>query len=263
MRRAGQRIKDNRHAQDADCPYCVTEYDLRRVKSRLNALQFHDGDRRAQHPLHPCEVDSALPLGDVVTHGWPGSVVELLEDPSDGSTVHLAWGRARGHLPPAFRPSPATASRPSRPRLRVVRRPRRAGVAGADAPPPLYPQPLSPKAATWATRRLKGWSKSIHTNLLPVPALGGADAEPTPSAQRSNKSPSSGRATSATSSAGHAAAEAIGYALLRFARGAGGLDAARRHRQLSEVDTQSCSSINSRRATSPATTLSTTSCCTG
>src|SRR5262245_53673677 len=60
--------------------YWTTDYDLRRVATRLNALpQFTteiDGTEiqfihvRSRH-------EDALPL--IVTHGWPGSIVELLE----------------------------------------------------------------------------------------------------------------------------------------------------------------------------------------
>src|SRR3712207_1326596 len=60
--------------------YWATDYDLRRVETRLNALpQFtteidgvdiHFIHMRSRHP-------EALPL--IMTHGWPGSVIELLE----------------------------------------------------------------------------------------------------------------------------------------------------------------------------------------
>jgi len=60
--------------------YWATEYDFRRFEARLNALpQFIteiDGfDIHFIHVRSPHE--SALPL--IITHGWPGSVVELLE----------------------------------------------------------------------------------------------------------------------------------------------------------------------------------------
>ena len=71
------------------------EYDWRKYEARLNALpQFTDRDRRAEHPLHPCESrhENALPL--IMTHGWPGSVIELLETvgPLTDPTAH--GGRA-------------------------------------------------------------------------------------------------------------------------------------------------------------------------
>jgi pimeloyl-ACP methyl ester carboxylesterase len=60
--------------------YWTTDYDLGRVEARLNALpQFTtwiDGvDVHFLHVRSPHE--DALPL--VMTHGWPGSVIELLE----------------------------------------------------------------------------------------------------------------------------------------------------------------------------------------
>ncbi|SFK97828.1 epoxide hydrolase family protein [Geodermatophilus ruber] len=60
--------------------YWATDYDLHRVEARLNALpQFTteiDGvDIHFLHLRSPHE--NALPL--IVTHGWPGSVVELLD----------------------------------------------------------------------------------------------------------------------------------------------------------------------------------------
>jgi pimeloyl-ACP methyl ester carboxylesterase len=75
--------------------YWTTEYDWRRCESRLNALpQFTteiDGENihfihvRSPHP-------NALPL--IVTHGWPGSVIEMLDiiDPLTDPVAH--GGRA-------------------------------------------------------------------------------------------------------------------------------------------------------------------------
>jgi len=65
---------------EALCRYWAEEYDWRRCEARLNALpQFmteidgvdiHFVHVRSPHP-------GALPM--IMTHGWPGSVVELLE----------------------------------------------------------------------------------------------------------------------------------------------------------------------------------------
>jgi pimeloyl-ACP methyl ester carboxylesterase len=75
--------------------YWATDYDLRRVEARLNALpQFTteiDGlDIHFLHVRSPQE--NALPL--IMTHGWPGSVIELLEvvGPLTDPTAH--GGRA-------------------------------------------------------------------------------------------------------------------------------------------------------------------------
>jgi pimeloyl-ACP methyl ester carboxylesterase len=75
--------------------YWATEYDWRKAESKLNALpQFTteiDGiDIHFIHVRSPHE--NAMPL--IMTHGWPGSVVELLEaiGPLTDPTVH--GGRA-------------------------------------------------------------------------------------------------------------------------------------------------------------------------
>jgi pimeloyl-ACP methyl ester carboxylesterase len=75
--------------------YWATDYDLRRIQTRLNELpQFTtniDGvDIHFIHVKSPHE--GALPL--IMTHGWPGSVIELLEvvGPLTDPTTH--GGRA-------------------------------------------------------------------------------------------------------------------------------------------------------------------------
>ena len=60
--------------------YWATEYDWRRCEARLNALpQFTTGiDGVDIHFIHVRSAhENALPL--IMTHGWPGSVIELLE----------------------------------------------------------------------------------------------------------------------------------------------------------------------------------------
>lgn len=73
------------------CRYWEKGYDLRRVQSRLNALpQFtteidgvdiHFLHIRSKHP-------DALPL--IMTHGWPGSVIEMLDSVHPRSTLRSA-----------------------------------------------------------------------------------------------------------------------------------------------------------------------------
>jgi pimeloyl-ACP methyl ester carboxylesterase len=75
--------------------YWANDYDLRRVEARLNALpQFTtEIDGVDIHYLHVRSPhDNALPL--LITHGWPGSVIELLEvvGPLTHPTAH--GGRA-------------------------------------------------------------------------------------------------------------------------------------------------------------------------
>src|SRR4051794_39785724 len=71
--------------------YWATEYDVRRVESRLNALpQFTtEIDGVNIHFLHVrSEHPDALPL--IMTHGWPGSVIEMLDSvgPLTDPTAH-------------------------------------------------------------------------------------------------------------------------------------------------------------------------------
>jgi pimeloyl-ACP methyl ester carboxylesterase len=71
--------------------YWGTEYDLRRVETRLNALpqfltEIDDLDIHFIHVKSPHE--NALPM--ILVHGWPGSVVELLSvvGPLTDPTAH-------------------------------------------------------------------------------------------------------------------------------------------------------------------------------
>jgi len=60
--------------------YWTTEYDWRRCEARLNALpQFTtEIDGENVHFIHARSAhDDALPI--VITHGWPGSIIEMLE----------------------------------------------------------------------------------------------------------------------------------------------------------------------------------------
>jgi pimeloyl-ACP methyl ester carboxylesterase len=75
--------------------YWAADYDLRRVEARLNALpQFMTTiDGVDIHFLHVrSEHEDALPL--VMTHGWPGSVIELLETVSPLTDPTAHGGRA-------------------------------------------------------------------------------------------------------------------------------------------------------------------------
>src|SRR5690242_19969270 len=73
--------------------YWATEYDWRKVEARLNALpQFvTEIDGLDIHFIHVrSKHDNALPV--IITHGWPGSVIELLKiiDPLTNPTAHGA-----------------------------------------------------------------------------------------------------------------------------------------------------------------------------
>ena len=75
--------------------YWATEYDWRKVEARLNAVpQFMtEIDGLDIHLIHVrSKHENALPL--IVTHGWPGSIIEQMKiiDPLTNPTAH---GRKR------------------------------------------------------------------------------------------------------------------------------------------------------------------------
>ena len=81
--------------------YWVTEYDWRRCEARLNALpQFiTEIDGVDVHFIHvKSSHEDALPL--IMTHGWPGSVIELLETvgPLTDPTAHGGSAEDAFHL---------------------------------------------------------------------------------------------------------------------------------------------------------------------
>jgi pimeloyl-ACP methyl ester carboxylesterase len=81
--------------------YWATEYDWRKVEARLNALpQFiTEIDGLDIHFIHVrSKHENALPL--IVTHGWPGSIVEQLKivDPLTNPTAHGASAADAFHL---------------------------------------------------------------------------------------------------------------------------------------------------------------------
>src|SRR5262245_2249323 len=81
--------------------YWTTEYDWRRCEARLNALpQFKAAiDGLNIHFIHVKSAhENALPL--IMTHGWPGSIVELLETigPLTDPTAHGGRAEDAFHL---------------------------------------------------------------------------------------------------------------------------------------------------------------------
>ena len=81
--------------------YWTTEYDWRRCEARLNALpQFKtEIDGLDIHFIHVKSAhENALPL--IMTHGWPGSVIELLETigPLTDPTAHGGRAEDAFHL---------------------------------------------------------------------------------------------------------------------------------------------------------------------
>ncbi|OKO79103.1 epoxide hydrolase [Bradyrhizobium sp. AS23.2] len=81
--------------------YWQTDYDWRKVESRLNALPQHltEIDGLDIHFLHiRSKHNNALPM--IVTHGWPGSVIEQLKiiDPLTNPTAHGGSAEDAFHL---------------------------------------------------------------------------------------------------------------------------------------------------------------------
>src|SRR3984885_11799595 len=81
--------------------YWATDYDWRKIEAKLDALpQFiTEIDGLDIHFIHVrSKHDNALPL--IVTHGWPGSIVEQLKiiDPLTNPTAHSASGSDAFHL---------------------------------------------------------------------------------------------------------------------------------------------------------------------
>jgi pimeloyl-ACP methyl ester carboxylesterase len=81
--------------------YWATEYDWRKIEAKLNALpQFiTEIDGLDIHFIHVrSKHENALPL--IVTHGWPGSVIEQMKiiDPLTNPTAHGASASDAFHL---------------------------------------------------------------------------------------------------------------------------------------------------------------------
>ena len=81
--------------------YWATDYDWRKVEAKLNALpQFiTEIDGLDIHFIHVrSKHEDALPL--IVTHGWPGSIIEQLKiiDPLTNPTAHGASASDAFHL---------------------------------------------------------------------------------------------------------------------------------------------------------------------
>jgi pimeloyl-ACP methyl ester carboxylesterase len=81
--------------------YWATDYDWRKCETKLNALPqlVTEIDGLDIHFIHVrSKQENALPL--IVTHGWPGSVIEQLKiiDPLTNPTAHGASGSDAFHL---------------------------------------------------------------------------------------------------------------------------------------------------------------------
>ena len=201
--------------------FWVTDYDWRTCEARLNALpQFTtEIDGVDIHFIHvKSRHNEALPL--IVTHGWPGSVIELLEvvgpltDPtSNGGRAEDAFDLVLPSLPGyGFSAQPAELGwNPGRiarawaqlmERLGYTRYVAQGGDVGAA---------VTNAMGVQAPRGLLG----IHMNLL-VTALGGA---PLPAESEQERAARDALATFRTSGIGYlieqnTRPQTIGYALL-------------------------------------------------
>ena len=95
--------------------YWATDYDFGRVEARLNAVpQFTtEIDGVKIHFIHVRSPhENALPL--IMTHGWPGSVIEMLGVARPLTDRPRTAGRRRTRSTWCCRPSPVTASPTSR-----------------------------------------------------------------------------------------------------------------------------------------------------
>ena len=146
--------------------------DWRKVEAKLNALpQFTteiDGlDIHFIHVKSPHE--NALPL--IITHGWPGSVIEMLEvvGPLTDPTAH--GGRAEDAFDLVIPSMPGYGFSGKPTEVGWGARSHRASVGGADEAPRLHPlrrsgrrlgRPVADAMARQAPNGLLG----IHLNLL-------------------------------------------------------------------------------------------------
>jgi pimeloyl-ACP methyl ester carboxylesterase len=98
--------------------YWATEYDWRKVEAKLNAVpQFMtEIDGLDMHFIHVrSKHENALPL--IVTHGWPGSIIEQLKiiDPLTNPTAHGASASDAFHLVIPSMPGYGFSGKPATP----------------------------------------------------------------------------------------------------------------------------------------------------
>ena len=169
---------------EALASYWTTEYDWGKCEARLNALpQFKtDIDGVDVHFVHvKSRHESAIPL--IMTHGWPGSVIELLETVSPLTDPTAHGGRAEDAfdlvLPSipgyAFSAAPAGVGwDPGRIAQAWAELMRRLGYARYVAQGGDLGAFVTDKMGRQAPEGLLG----IHLNLLSAALVGPAPAEP-------------------------------------------------------------------------------------
>ena len=218
--------------------YWATDYDWRKAEAKLNALpQFTtEIDGVDIHFIHVKSAhENALPL--IMTHGWPGSVIELLEavGPLTDPTAHGGRAEDAFHLVLPSLPGYGFSGEPTE----VGWDPGRTAQAWAELMHRLgYTRYVAQGGDVGASvtdamgRQAPEGLVGIHTNLL-VTALAGGPSRRTPrrNARRRRARHIQGERLRLLPRAGHAAADDR----LRPAgltRRPGGLDARPRHGQL-------------------------------
>jgi pimeloyl-ACP methyl ester carboxylesterase len=204
--------------------YWTSEYDWRRCEARLNALpQFKtEIDGLGIHFIHvESRHENALPM--IMTHGWPGSVIELLETigPLTDPTAHGGRAEDAFHLVLPSIPGYGFSDEPTE----VGWGPIRIGQAWAELMRRLgYTRYVAQggdvgSQVTDAMGRLGlDGLIGIHTNLL-TPALGDAEALSASPPSEAERAALDALATFHATGAGYFVEQAtrpetIGYALL-------------------------------------------------
>ena len=156
--------------------YWTTEYDWRECEARLNALpQFTtEIDGVEIHFIHVrSKHENALPL--IMTHGWPGSVIELLETvgPLTDPTAHGGTPEDAFHLVLPSLPGYGFSGEPAELGWDSGRT--RTRLGGADAPPRLHPLCRPGRRRGCPRHRSDGPPGGRGSGRLPPePAHGGA-----------------------------------------------------------------------------------------
>ena len=151
--------------------YWGTGYDWRKVEAQAERLpQFITDDRRRRHPLHPRPLAAPNALPVIVTHGWPGSIIEQLKiiDPLTDPTAH--GGSAEDAFDVVIPSVPGLRLLRQADRHRLGSRPHRARLGGADEAPRLHPLRRAGRRlgharspARWRARAPKDCSASTST----------------------------------------------------------------------------------------------------
>ena len=120
--------------------YWATDYDWRKVEARLNAVPnfITEIDGLDIHFIHVrSKHENALPV--IVTHGWPGSIVEQLKiiDPLTDPTAHGGSASDAFHVVIPSMPGYGFSGKPTDARLGP--RSHRARLGRADEAPGLQP----------------------------------------------------------------------------------------------------------------------------